>query len=74
MKNKGIFSTVSVLAPLVFSFAFALDIYIPAVPQMTQIFHTSPTAVQATLSIFTLIVGIGQLVIGLFQINMAAVN
>ena len=64
MKNRSILGTVSILAPFVFSFAFAMDIYIPAVPQMVGIFHTSQLAVQVTLSIFMLIVGIAQLFIG----------
>lgn len=56
--------TVILLAPLVFSFAFAMDIYIPAVPAMTDIFHTTQANVQLTLSIFMLVSGIGQLFFG----------
>lgn len=52
------------LTPFVFSFAFGLDIYIPIVPQMTEIFQTTPTMVQLTLSLFLFTTGIGQLFIG----------
>ncbi len=52
------------LAPFVFSFAFGLDIYIPIIPQMTEIFDTTPALVQLTLSLFLLITGVGQLFIG----------
>ncbi len=58
------FKLVLLLAPLVFSFAIGQDIFIPEVPQLTQIFHTTPGLVQLTLSLFMLAVGIGQLIIG----------
>lgn len=52
------------LAPFVFSFAFGLDIYIPIIPQMTELFETTPALVQLTLSLFLLTTGAGQLFIG----------
>ncbi len=55
---------VFLLAPLVFSFAVGQDIFIPEVPQLTALFHTSPGLVQLTLSLFMLAVGVGQLIIG----------
>lgn len=55
---------VFLLAPLVFSFAVGQDIFIPEVPKLTALFHTTPGLVQLTLSLFMLAVGIGQLIIG----------
>lgn len=64
MKIYKIYQLVLLLTPFVFSFAFGLDIYIPIVPDMAQIFETSPAMVQLTLSLFLLITGAGQLLIG----------
>lgn len=64
MKNYSIFKLILILTPFVFSFAFGLDIYIPIVPQMTEIFSTTPSLIQLTLSLFLLITGLGQLFIG----------
>lgn len=64
MKNYKTSALVLILTPFVFSFAFGLDIYIPIVPQMTEIFDTTPNMIQLTLSLFLLITGVGQLVIG----------
>ena len=47
-----------------FSFAIALDIYIPIVPQIVKIFHTNPQHVQLTLSLFMFTMGLGQLILG----------
>jgi multidrug resistance protein len=55
---------VFLLAPLVFSFAVGQDIFIPEVPKLTGLFHTTPGLVQLTLSLFMLAVGVGQLIIG----------
>lgn len=64
MKNYKIYQLVLLLTPFVFSFAIGLDIYIPVVPQMTQIFDTTPALIQLTLSLFLFISGVGQLIIG----------
>jgi len=62
-KNK-VLSTVILLAPFVFSFAFAMDVYIPVVPLMKEYFHTSQANIQLTLSLFMFILGVGQLIMG----------
>jgi len=64
MKQYSIFQLVLILAPFVFSFAFGLDIYIPIVPQMIDIFQTTPFFIQLTLSLFLFVTGVGQLLIG----------
>ena len=60
----GIVKTAWILGPLVFAFAFALDIYIPTIPQLLRIFHTSESHIQLTLSLFLFFSGVGQLLFG----------
>ncbi|CCB85925.1 putative uncharacterized protein [Parachlamydia acanthamoebae UV-7] len=64
MKNYPTFKLIGILTPFVFSFAFGLDIYIPIIPQMVQIFDTTPALIQLTLSLFLFITGFGQLFVG----------
>ena len=64
MWRHNTFKTIMILAPLTFAFAFALDIYIPAVPKLHTFFHTSNLKVQLTLSAFMLVNGFGQLIMG----------
>src|ERR1700722_8869828 len=64
MTNYKVWQLVLILTPFVFSFAFGLDIYIPIIPQMAEIFDTTPNLVQLTLSLFLFFTGAGQLVIG----------
>lgn len=64
MKKYSQFQIVLILMPFVMSFAFGLDIYIPILPQMTQIFNTTPALVQLTMSLFLFAMALGQLVIG----------
>src|ERR1700704_2697705 len=62
--HPKVLPTVCLLAPFVFSFAFAMDVYIPVVPEMKQYFHTSQANVQLTLSLFMIVTGVGQLLMG----------
>ncbi|MDF1653604.1 MAG: multidrug effflux MFS transporter [Coxiellaceae bacterium] len=64
MRDKSIVYVVTVLAPLVFSFALALDLYIPSVPDIAQLYHVKSGEVQLTLSLFILMQGLGQLLFG----------
>lgn len=64
MKKQIPLSLAFLLAPLVFAFAIGQDIFIPEVPQLMKIFHTSQAVVQLTLSLFMLSVGAGQLIVG----------
>lgn len=61
---RNVFFTILLLAPFVFSFAFAMDIYIPVVPEMQRVFHTSQTNIQLTLTLFLVVIGLGQLFLG----------
>lgn len=56
--------TVFLLAPVVFSFALALDTYMPVILEMKTILNTSQEMVQLTLSLFFLVAGFGQLILG----------
>lgn len=64
MKKYSVAQLVLLFTPFVFAFAFGLDIYIPIIPDMTHIFHTTPELVQLTLSLFLFVTGVGQLFIG----------
>lgn len=64
MNRYSVSQLILILVPFVFSFAFGLDIYIPVVPQMVDIFETTQPLIQLTLSIFLFVTGIGQLLIG----------
>lgn len=61
-KNRAIIALI--LSPFVFSFAFGMDIYVPVIPEIRQIFHTSQFLVQLTLSLFILGIGIGNIFMG----------
>ncbi len=64
MKNYSTPQIIAILTPFVFSFALGLDIYIPIVPEMLNIFNTTPGMIQVTLSLFLFMTGFGQLFIG----------
>ncbi len=64
MKNFKTYQFVLLFTPFVFSFALGLDIYIPIIPNMVEIFSTSKEMIQLTLSLFLFITGAGQLIIG----------
>lgn len=52
------------LIPLMLALPFGMDIYVPAVPKITEFFHTSDAIMQATLNLFMLTSGLFQLFIG----------
>ena len=56
--------TLLALAPLMMALPFAMDIYVPAVPRISALFHISDAVMQLTLNLFMLVSGIMQLVIG----------
>ncbi len=64
MKKHSAMGLIALLAPLVVSFAFGQDIFVPEVPQLIDILHTNQAMVQLTLSLFMLAVGAGQLIVG----------
>ena len=64
MRNRPLLLNIFLLSPLVISFAFGLDLYIPVVPKMVHMFNTSQEKVQLTLSMFVFINGLGQVFAG----------
>ena len=52
------------LAPFIFTFAFALDVYLPSIPAIRSSFNVSAAMVQLTVSLFLLLTGVGQLLAG----------
>ena len=56
--------TVLLLGPLVLLLPLAMDIYVPAIPELINIFKTTPMQMQYTLSLFLIIVSVGQLIMG----------
>lgn len=56
--------TILILGPMVFSFALAMDVYMPVLPEMQTSLQTTQSMVQITLSLFLIVTGVGQLVLG----------
>ncbi|GAB4222434.1 MAG: multidrug effflux MFS transporter [Francisella sp.] len=56
--------TVIILGPMVFAFALAMDVYMPVIPDMREDLHTTQQMVQISLSLFLIISGVGQLLLG----------
>ncbi|HEV7307113.1 CmlA/FloR family chloramphenicol efflux MFS transporter [Ensifer sp.] len=52
------------MAPFDILASLAMDIYLPVVPRMPEILGTSPAVVQLTLSLYMLMLGMGQLLFG----------
>lgn len=52
------------LFPLIISVSFAMDVYVPAIPEMGTYFHASSAYMQASLYLFMFTMAISQLAIG----------
>lgn len=52
------------MAPFDILASLAMDIYLPIVPAMPGILGTSPAVVQLTLSLYMVMLGLGQIVFG----------
>jgi DHA1 family florfenicol/chloramphenicol resistance protein-like MFS transporter len=52
------------MAPFDILASLAMDLYLPAVPAMPGILGTSPPVVQLTLSLYMVVLGVGQVVFG----------
>ncbi len=64
LSSRTVFGTILILAPQIFSFALALDIYVPSIPAIKQAFDADQGMMQLTISLFMLITGLGQLIVG----------
>lgn len=52
------------MAPFDVLASLAMDIYLPVVPAMPGILNTTPSVIQLTLSLYMLVLGVGQLIFG----------
>jgi DHA1 family florfenicol/chloramphenicol resistance protein-like MFS transporter len=57
-------ATVLLMAPFDILASLAMDIYLPVVPAMPGILNTSPAIVQLSLSLYMVMLGLGQIVFG----------
>lgn len=64
LSSRSLLSIILILAPQIFTFAIALDIYVPSIPAIKREFNVSQDIVQLTVSAFLLMTGIGQLILG----------
>lgn len=56
--------TILLLSPMVLGLPFAMDIYVPALPHIADLFHISAGKMQLTLTMFMITAGTMQLLIG----------
>ncbi|MED7819687.1 MULTISPECIES: multidrug effflux MFS transporter [unclassified Francisella] len=56
--------TVLILAPIIFCCELAMESYIPVLPIMGKSLHTTQSMAQLTVSVFLIISGVGQLILG----------
>ncbi|MBC2886226.1 CmlA/FloR family chloramphenicol efflux MFS transporter [Ochrobactrum sp. CM-21-5] len=54
----------ALMAPFDILASLAMDIYLPVVPSMPRILQTTPAMVQLTLSLYMVMLGVGQLLFG----------
>jgi MFS transporter, DHA1 family, multidrug resistance protein len=64
IKESRIRSNTYVALGLIPLSGFAMDVYIPSLPDMAVQLHTTPAAIQLTLSFFIISYGISQLIVG----------
>lgn len=57
-------SALVLMAPFDLLASLAMDIYLPVIPEMPAALSTSPAVVQLTLSVYILILGVGQMIFG----------
>jgi Bcr/CflA subfamily drug resistance transporter len=62
--SRTVLSVILILAPQIFAFALALDIYVPSIPAIRQEFAINQSIMQLTVSLFLLTTGLGQLIFG----------
>lgn len=57
-------SAIALMAPFDLLAALAMDIYLPVIPTMPAELGTSPGIIQLTLSVYMLVLGLGQMIFG----------
>lgn len=64
LNSRTVLGTILILCPQILSFALALDIYVPSIPAIKQAFGADQGMMQLTISLFMLVTGLGQLIVG----------
>ncbi len=62
--NYSLWAALSLLAPFNILASLGMDIYLPVVPAMPGILGTTPALVHLTLSLYMIMLGLGQIVFG----------
>lgn len=62
--NYGLPGALLLLAPFNILASLGMDIYLPVVPAMPEILGTTPSVIQLTLSIYMIVLGVGQMAFG----------
>lgn len=57
-------ATLLLMAPFDILASLAMDIYLPVVPVMPEVLNTSPAVIQMSLSLYMVMLGLGQIVFG----------
>lgn len=57
-------SALFLMAPFDILSSLAMDVYLPIIPEMPTALNTSPAIVQLTLSVYMIVLGLGQVVFG----------
>ncbi|AYQ42677.1 MFS transporter [Burkholderia aenigmatica] len=57
-------SALLLMAPFDLLASLAMDVYLPVIPEMPSALGTSPAIVQLTLSVYMVVLGLGQLIFG----------
>ena len=64
LSSRTLFGTLLILSPLIFAFALGLDIYVPSIPVIRVYLGVDAGAMQLTVSLYLLVTGIVQLILG----------
>lgn len=62
--TKSLPAALLLLAPFNILASLGMDIYLPVVPAMPAILHTTPEMVQLTLTVYMIVLGVGQVLFG----------
>lgn len=62
--NHSLAAALVLMAPFDILASLAMDIYLPVIVQMPDILRTTPSVIQLTLSLYMVVLGLGQMVFG----------
>lgn len=64
MSTRPLSHTIFLMIPFILPLGMALDLYLPSMPSMADVFKANSSEIQLTMSIFLFTYGLGQLFIG----------